>query len=46
VLTKLGVDPLMKQGHLFLVRVSMVGPILREVVKPLVVLIDATGSLL
>jgi hypothetical protein len=39
------VEPLIEQDHL-LVRVSMVGPILTELVKPFVVLIDAAGALL
>jgi hypothetical protein len=46
VLMKPGVEHLMKQGHLLLVRVNMVGPIWREVVKSLTVLVDTVGALL
>jgi hypothetical protein len=40
------VEPLMEQDHLPLVHVSMVGPILIEMVKPFAVLIDVAGALL
>jgi hypothetical protein len=40
VLTKHRVEPLMEQCHLLLVGVGVVGAILREVVKPLNVLVD------
>jgi hypothetical protein len=40
------VEPLTELGHLLLIRVSMVRPILREVIKPLVILVDAVGALL
>jgi hypothetical protein len=40
------VEPLMKQCHLLLIGVIVVGAILREVVKPLVVLVDTPETLL
>jgi hypothetical protein len=46
VLTKSGVEPLIEQCHLLLIRVRVVGPILQEVVKPLTVLVGSIGALL
>jgi hypothetical protein len=46
VLTKHRVGPLMKQCHILLIGVGVVGAVLREVVKPLVVLVDTPQTLL
>jgi hypothetical protein len=40
VLMKHRVEPLMEQHHLLLIGVRVVGVILREVVKPLAILVD------
>jgi hypothetical protein len=46
VLPKHRTEPLMEQCHLLLIGVDVVGAVLREVVKPLAILVDTPRTLL